>query len=327
MLARGINLTNWFRFPARDDDRALADYMTDAELGALHRAGFSFVRLAVQPQVVHGRADLLQHAIQRIERQGLGVMVGWHMASGALNGPGQRRELLDLWERTAPALRPLDPRLTFPEVLNEPDVEDAGSWEQLQTEALGRIRRALPGATVVLTGANWGSLAGLLALHPVQDRNVVYSFHDYEPPVLTTLGAFEPGLDRAALARLPFPVTGPGCDAAAAATAQQHTRDVVRWYCGEHWDAARVAGSVHRAGDWARAHDVAVVAGEFGASNALPAPTRLAWIVAMRTALEREGIGWALWGYDDSMGFGRHPGAGGPLDPELLDALGLHARR
>ena len=64
-----------------------------------------------------------------------------------------------------------------------------------------------------------------------------------------------------------------------------------------------------------------------GASRDLPPATRLAWIRAMREALEREGMGWALWGYDDSMGFGLRPGPGARLDPDLLAALGLHAGR
>ena len=57
----------------------------------------------------------------------------------------------------------------------------------------------------MLTGADWGSVRGLLALRPEPDRNVIYSFHLYEPPELTALGAYRPGLDTAAMARLAVP--------------------------------------------------------------------------------------------------------------------------
>ena len=53
------------------------------------------------------------------------------------------------------------------------------------------------------------------------------------------------------------------------------------------------------AGAWSRRHHVALLAGEFGASQQLNAAARLAWLTAVREACEREGIGWALWGYDD----------------------------
>ena len=204
MLARGINLTHWLRFPPGHGEQALARYLSDADLEALHRAGFTFLRLAVQPAVVRGRPGLLIATIRRIQSHGLGVMVGWHLPPGALADTRQQQALLDLWDRTAPALRPLDARLTFPEVVNEPDIPDA-AWSDLQPRILARIRQALPDATVVLTGSRWGSLAGLRAHDPLPDGNVVYSFHSYEPPVLTTLGSFEAGLDHRALARLPVP--------------------------------------------------------------------------------------------------------------------------
>src|ERR1700760_2031875 len=57
----------------------------------------------------------------------------------------------------------------------------------------------------------------------------------------------------------------------------------------------------------ARGYGRPLLAGEFGASVALNAPARLAWLKAVREALETSGIGWALWGYDDSMGFAITP--------------------
>ena len=335
-LAHGINFTNWFRFPPNQTDSHFTGYIDDATLATLHRVGFTFVRLAVQPELMlngSGRPDshrlgLLVAAIARIERQGLGVMVGWHPQTWHLDAsPVEQQQLQDLWGALAQRMARLDPGRTFPEVLNEPvfDKNEAG-WEALQEKVLARIRAVLPQATVVLTGNNWGSIDGLVGLHPVADGNVVYSFHSYDPTVLTTLASFEPGLDHMALTHLPFPVEGDhACDAAETATTQQRTRDVAAYYCSEHWNDAKVREMIDRAADWGRRNHAAVVAGEFGASDQLPPPTRLAWIAAMRRALEADGIGWALWGYDDSMGFDIHPDRHPrrPLDPALLSALGL----
>jgi hypothetical protein len=335
-LAHGVNFTNWFRYPARSDDAYFRDDIDDVALSELRRAGFTFVRVAVQPELMldaSGRPDghrleILVGAIGRIERHDLAVVVGWHPQSWHLeDSPDQRRELQELWGALAQRLRPLSADMTFPEVLNEPVFDgNAAAWETLQRAVLARIRTALPAATVVLTGNHWGAIDGLQTLHPVADGNVVYSFHVYDPPVLTTLASFDPSLQSAALARLPFPVDGPhSCDAAAEATRDKRTIDVVRFYCSERWSAARLQALVAQAAEWGRRNHVALLAGEFGASDRLPAPTRLAWIAAMRAALEADGIGWALWGYDDSMGFDIHPtdGVPAPLDPALLQALGL----
>lgn len=335
-LSHGVNFTNWFRYPARQDDGFFRSYIDDATLGQLRRAGFTFVRLAVQPELMldgGGQPDphrlaLLASAVGRIEHQGLAVMVGWHPQTWDLeSSPLQQRQLQDLWGALAKRLQPLDQGMTFPEVLNEPIYPNAEpAWEELQQHVLARIRAELPLATVVLTGNHWGAIDGLIGLHPVSDGNVVYSFHSYDPPTLTTLASFEHGLDTEALKRLPFPVSDQhACEATAHTTAHPRTADIMRFYCSEHWDAAKLHGMVQQAADWGRRHHVALVAGEFGASDALPAATRLAWITAMVRAFDDDGIGWALWGYDDSMGFNIHQrgGAPAPLDPGMLDALGL----
>lgn len=337
-LAHGLNFTNWFRFPASQDDAFLRNHVDDATLGELHRVGFDFIRLAVQPELMvdkSGRPDqhrleILVDAIGRIERHGLAVVVGWHPQTWHLeDSPDQRRQLQDLWGALAQRLRALPVAMTFPEVLNEPVFQgQEAAWEALQRDVLARIRSALPNATVVLTGNHWGAIDGLLALHPVADRNVIYSFHVYDPPVLTTLASFDPSLQSDALARLPFPVNGPrSCDAAAEATRDKRTIDVIRFYCAERWNAEKLKDLVGQAADWGRRNHVALLAGEFGASDRLPPDTRLAWISAMRRALESDGIGWALWGYDDSMGFDVHTTgqAAAPLNHALLEALGLGA--
>ncbi len=332
VLQRGINITNWFRFPPSRDPAALRDYLDDAAMRDLRRAGFTFVRLPVQPELLTlpGVAPIIISAITRLQRHGLAVVVALHPNDWHLEAePGDRSRLLAFWRTLAPLLRRLDPALTVPEVLNEPVFADQpGAWASLQHQALLEIRAMLPLNTIVLTGANWGSVAGLLALSPEPDANVVYSFHLYDPAELTALGAYRAGLDSSAMARLPFPVSDVvACRAIAAITNDTATADLMRFYCAQQWDAAKLETLIAAAGDWGRRNHAFVVAGEFGASQRLNAPARLAWLGAARAACEHDAIGWALWGYDDSMGFALRP-PGGPhqLDPVLLRALGLSIR-
>ena len=88
---------------------------------------------------------------------------------------------------------------------------------------------------------------------------------------------------------------------------------------------AKLSGLVAAVGDWAKRNHVAVLAGEFGATQQLNKPARLAWLQTVRAACEQRSIGWALWGFDDVMGFGMRPRVDvrRSLDGEVLDALGL----
>jgi endoglucanase len=328
-LQRGINITAWFRFPASRDPATLSRYLSDQALGDLRTAGFDFVRLAIEPSVVDAQCAVLVAAIQRIQRQGLTVVVSPHAPDWHLETSSADRERLRMfWKTLAPALRNLDPARTVPEVLNEPVFpNDPSGWAALQHLVLADIRQALPLVTIVLTGQDWGSIGGLLALTPENDPNVVYSFHLYDPAELTSLAAYRPGLDRAALARLPFPVD-PRCEAIAGESADPPTRDLMRYYCALGWNASRIAATIDRAADWGRAHHVRLLAGEFGASADLNAAARIAWLQSVRQAFETRDIGWALWGYDDVMGLGvgRPPGARPRLDKTVLTALGMTTR-
>jgi endoglucanase len=329
VLRRGVNITNWFRFPPSLDPTALRGYLGDPALRDLKRAGFTFVRLPVQPEVfaAPGAPAALADAIGRIQHQGLGVVVSVHPVRWRLETAAEDRVRLGaIWRSLVLVLRWLEPSLTFAEILNEPVFAgEPQAWATLQRQLLAEIRAGLPANTIVLTGNDWGSIRGLLATVPEPDPNVVYSFHLYEPVELTALAAYRSGLDTAALARLPFLADNEAaCQAVADTTRDPPTADLIRFYCGQRWDGAKVAALIGSAAAWGRRNRAPLLAGEFGASEKLNAPARLAWLAAVREACERHGIGWALWGYDDSMGFAlRPPARQRPLDVRLLHALGL----
>ena len=333
VLRRGVNLTGWFLHPGSRDPAALRAWMSDAAMDDLHRAGFTFVRLAIDPALADtlpARA-LLRDQIARLERHGLAVVVSIHAIGwNPDTDPADRDRLVALWRDLAGTLHGLSAGLTFPETLNEPVFhDDPAAWWALRRRILLAIRAVLPDVTVVLTGHDWSSIAGLQASPRESDGDVVETFHFYDPPELTSLAAWRPGLDRAALARLPFPVEDrAACERIAATAGDAPTGDVMRFYCAYGWDAARVRAALSAAARVAEARHVPLMLGEFGASVALNEPARLAWLRLVRETCETLGIGWALWGYDDSMGLNvSRPPSGRPvLNRSLLQALGLVAR-
>jgi endoglucanase len=326
LLRHGVNITNWFRFPPRTDAASIRAYLSDAAMAELRRAGFKFVRLAVQPEFVLAepeRVGWLQDAVMRLEQQDLGVIVELHPTTWHLE-TSDAPKLLDAWRRLGPALARFDPRFTFVEPVNEPVFpHNEAGWQVLQLQVLRVIRSALPNSTVVLTGNDWSSVDSLRGLQPVADSNVLYTVHIYDPAVLTSLAAYLPGLDRRALAALPFPVSDlANC---MRPTADAVTANVMRAYCAGGWTEAQLAARVQTAADWATAQGLVVMVGEFGAIHALNA-ARLAWLTTIRQTAEQNGMGWALWGLEDQMGFDlpRPPGPQPRLDPAVLTALGLH---
>ncbi len=121
-LRRGVNITHWFRFPPRRDPGALRFYLDDAALDALKHAGFTFIRLPLQPELLARPDALAERSGAGCERHGLAVIVAlfptdWHLETD----PADRAKLLDgLALAGARCCAGSIPAATFPEVLNEP---------------------------------------------------------------------------------------------------------------------------------------------------------------------------------------------------------------
>jgi len=142
---------------------------------------------------------------------------------------------------------------------------------------------------------------GLLMSEPLDEGNILYTFHFYEPFEFTHQGAPWVGEPVRSVAGVRYP---------AAVDTRQY-----------------ITSKIAAAAEWAKRHGVAVWAGEFGAYPAVAPPAdRLLWLRDVRDTLERYGIGWAVWSYDESLGLDRQrdPDSGRiTIDWPSARALGL----
>jgi hypothetical protein len=84
------------------------------------------------------------------------------------------------------------------------------------------------------------------------------------------------------------------------------------------WDATPAAA-------WGKANNAPLICNEFGAYRRVSAPaSRNAWTHDVRTALEADGIGWAMWDYHGDFGIVPDKQAKpAQPDPATVEALGL----
>ena len=296
-LARGVNISRWFRYPAEDSERHFRGFITDADLDLLVTMGVTAVRLAVDPPYLH--LHLLDEAVRRLTSRGFVVVLDYHDESRSIeSGPTEVDAFERAWAALATHLRATNPVQVLLEVLNEPVFDaDPSAWFPIQRRLVSAIRSVAPGHTIVTGGPNWSSLDGLLRSRPLDDPNLLYTFHFYEPFEFTHQGA-------------PW-VNGP-----------VRNLSGVR-YGSPHYLERRIAS----AAEWSRRHGVAVWAGEFGAYPAVaPRDDRLRWLYDVRTAMERHGIGWAVWSYDESLGLDRRVDAAGRISIDWESALALGFR-
>ncbi|MDT5155698.1 MAG: endoglucanase [Acidobacteriota bacterium] len=343
-LRRGINLSHWFaQSPGGDySENHLKTHTTARDIALIKSLGFDHVRFTVEPAPLFNEAhpaDLNAEYLRRLDdaldmmlASGLAVIFDIHPSDEfkiKLRTDDKHVEAFaEFWRSLARHLSGRDPERLFLEILNEPMIEDPYRWMGIQARVAAAIREGAPRHTIIATGPRWSSVDQFLLIEPLADRNVIYNFHLYDPHTFTHQGATWGAQYWPYLKGVPYPSSPDAVAALLPSTGNESARGALKGYGEEHWDAERLERMIVLAADWAQKRGVPLTCNEFGVYRAYaPADARLRWIEDVRVALERHGIGWAMWDYAGGFGVAVRKDGRAEPDPQTADALGLHAQK
>jgi hypothetical protein len=229
-----------------------------------------------------------------------------------------------LWGKLAAHYANRDPDRVFFEILNEPEIADA-RWAGIQQRAAVAIREVAPHNTIIAAGGNYSDIQNLLALHPLADGNVIYNFHFYDPHEFTHQGAGWGVPWWKYLHNIPYPPTESTMQESLKELPDPANRYALENYWLDHWDAHRIQLLMDEGAQWGKDNHVPLICNEFGVFRDHSDPaSRAAWIHDVRTALEADGIGWAMWDFHGSFGVViQQPGKPAKVDAPIAAALGL----
>ena len=195
---RGVNVTGWFQYGEFRESRF-------SELQKLHDMGADFIRLPLEPTKFYDASSAvwpqLERTLTETKRLGLRVIVDLHPLFNtqrlALTGDPRYPALLTKLATLLPKYGLSNVAL---ELMNEPispvgdSCEPSFDWNPFQQKFYSAARAGSKTLTLIATGKCWGGVGGLLELKPlqqggVQDKNVIYSLHDYDPMFFTHQGA------------------------------------------------------------------------------------------------------------------------------------------
>jgi endoglucanase len=290
-LARSINFGNMLDHPREGmAGPALRDEFI--ELSA--KAGFTAIRLPVRWDAQAGYQapyaispeffERIDGVVKKAQAAGLAIILDMHHYAGMMSEPREERpRFLALWKQVAEHYRDAPATVLF-EVLNEPNKAlDEREWNQALAAVLPVIRASNPNRTLIVGGAQWNSRKTLwqLAL-PEDDRNLIATFHYYEP----------------------MEVTHQGAEWVAGAGAWTGTR-----WRGSDSELRTLRQAFDDVVEWGRRQKRPIFLGEFGAYSRADEGSRIAWTRAVRAEAEARGFAWAYW--ELAAGFG-------VLDPHSL---------
>lgn len=340
-LATGANVCRWFRFPRAETPEHFGGYMDDAEAEAMAGLGLKHIRLCVAPKVVMetttgavrpDRFGFVEAAVRRFHKVGIAVIVNLHNEDRTAElDPGWQSAFVAFWGDLSKRLSGTDPDLTFLELMNEPVFDKREKeWDALALRLLESIRRGAPEHTLVTSGPNWGGIDGLQKVALLPDRNVVYSFHCYDPHLFTHQGATWSNEAVKPLRGVPYP-SSPESVAPLLGTLDSHpeSKGALEKYGREGWNREKLTARFRRGIDWGTQHGVPLYCGEFGVYPTYARQEdRAAWFRDFGQVLAEHRIGWAVWGWDEGFGLNRRKaGSRLEVDTVVAEALGLRRIR
>jgi endoglucanase len=276
-LRRGVNVLGYdpiWQDPARA--RFKARHFAEIRAG-----GFDFVRVNLfgfkamdaQNRLEPKWLERLDWVVREAKAAGLSVILDEHDFNAcAENVPACRPRLAAFWRQVAARYRD-EPASVYFELLNEPfGALDAETWNGLFAELLAIVRETNPSRTVIIGPARWNNFAELPNLRlPPEDRNILVTFHYYDPFRFTHQGASWTDLTQ---------LRG------------------VTW--GSESDRQQLRADFARVKQWSRENDRPILLGEFGAydKSGTPMEMRAAYTDAVAREAEADGFAWAYWQFD-----------------------------
>ena len=233
------------------------------------------------------------------------------------NDNNAQQHFVELWRQIQGELKQYPNNLLAYELLNEPTAPTAADWNQLAAKALAAIRMEEPDRKVVIGSNLWNNVTQVPLIEvPANDKNIILTFHFYNPHLLTHYQASWQSL----LAHITAPVQYPGLtisdtDFQTLGEASQKAIDNE----GRTFDKAKIKALIGQAVTRAQALGLEVWCGEFGCYNRTPVQSRLRWIEDVAQVCREYGVGHCLWNFQGGFGFVA-PGQSKVADPYMLNA-------
>lgn len=328
-LKRGVNLPGW-------DSEDIARRATFKQLQALRQRGFDHVRLPLDNRRLSGSdsaayLDAMVEQVVFLLSLDLAVVLDLHPDGTvgelfARNPDEAEAYLTEIWSSVAARIRSFDPRRVAIELLNEPQAgQDV--WVGTAAKLIAGLRRTLPGTTVVLGPAGPQRHETLGDMQPLDDPNIVYAVHYYDPFSFTHQGAGWGGESDPVrfLRDLPWPASAddPGIRKAIEAlksAGHERSAEALASSLETPWTAATIDAAFDTMQGWSERSGRPVVVNEFGVlAFVSPRGSRLNWLSAVREAAEERCIGWTHWDFQD--GFGLMGAETGMPDEGVMEAL------
>ena len=320
-IRRGTNVSHWLsQSEARGEMRRL--HIQEEDFARLESLGFDFVRIPIdevqfwdeqgnkQPEAW----TLLTNALDWAGKHHLRAIVDLHIIrSHNFNAENEGKEnslftsekaqqdLINLWYQLSDALKGYSPDWVAYEFMNEPVAKEHEQWNQLVAKVHKALRAREPQRTLVVGSNLWQGYETMKYLKvPEGDKNIVLSFHYYNPMVLTHYRAWWTPIGKYT-GKVHYPgilVSQEDYDAA-----PDDLKPELKPYTTQVWDINKIREDFRDAIAVAKKYGLQLFCGEWGIYERTPREMGYEWVKDMLTVFDEFNIASTTWCYDADFGF------------------------
>ncbi len=334
-FTKGVNLTLWFEtWSPGIPNLKLYDKSDFEHLKAM---GVDVVRIPVHFDMFIGNSetgeirqiiwDYLDKACDWAEELGMYIIIDDHSYNTGSYPLAKyvEQHLQKTWPQIAQRYKKRSKYVIY-EILNEPQISQE-EWYGIQQRTIDLIRKIDKKRTIVVTAADWSSLAALYDMKPYEDKNLIYTYHFYEPFLFTHQGADWTNKETASLKDIPFPYNKDKMPELKKPAKGSFVEAQLNSTYPRAASEKGMRSSLARARDYSEKNQVPVWCGEMGVHNlTAPVEDRQNWYKMTASLLDEFNIPFCVWGYNGTFGLFKKDSRGvypNDLEKEVVEAVGF----
>ena len=233
-----------------------------------------------------------------------------------------------MWYQLSDSLKDYSNDWVAYEFMNEPVADEHEQWNQLVAKVHKALREREPNRTLVIGSNLWQGYETMKYLRvPEGDKNIILSFHYYNPMLLTHRGAWWTPIGKYT-GKINYPgvmITKEDYDAA-----PDSVKTLLEPYLTQKWDINKIKADFRDAIEVAKKYDLQLICGEWGVYEPVDRELAYKWTKDMLSVFDEFNIAWCSWCYDADFGFWdqqRHSYKDKALVELLMSGKGLKEKK
>ncbi len=349
-IKRGTNLSHWLS-QSEERGEARRTHIQEDDFARLDSLGFDFVRIPIdEVQFWDEEGNKLPEAWQMLTqaldwsvKHHLRAIVDLHIirshyfnavnegqedANTLFTSEKAQQDLINLWYQLSEALKGYSNDSVAYEFMNEPVAPEHEQWNQLVAKVHAALRKVEPKRTLVIGSNLWQGYQTIKYLRvPENDKNIVLSFHYYNPMILTHYGAWW-----TPIGKYKGKVNYPGILVSKEdfEAAPDSLKPELEPYLTQEYNIDRIRADFKDAIEAAKKYNLQLFCGEWGVYEPVDRNLAYAWTKDMLKVFDEFNIAWTTWCYDADFGFWdqkKHDFKDKPLVDLLMASKGLEDKK